>query len=492
MNNSTSRIGSSGSAKSTAAVQDTQRWIGNAFVDLHDPQGDTADLLLERIEGRYRNVIVDDLTRLDRVVPLSLITVSTAENTLVREKENNHQIHQLLEILGRQLEVSLLDQPMKRFYTEQAIKLWMSLKPEIRELLPFFVITELMRPHSPWCDYLISQCTDPTIRNVFTKAKTLHESTRLSTLGSAERLMDSFLGAPEIKARCTNQPSNLKHLVENKFVRITKGGPGVTKEAFRIVCAIRSIETMQFADENPDHNIRIIFEEYANYGLCGEPEIRGLNTLRKRGVSFDFISQSPPKDEFLREAIDQNCGVRIAHRCASYETAEYVAKWLLGNLDPHKVHHTTERLVQDGYDQVQRTSRTAIDYDNDRITTSEGDRARYKVVEDIHYQTLSDQQTLQINEIQNGLKVGERFVNDNGRLRKEYVPLPRPRYPWKGIAEERIRRWLGEMRRGQFYVTPNIELPTGLLEHRTAQGQRKRGNNGKQKSSGGMKRTPAP
>lgn len=251
---------------------------------------------------------------------------------------------------------------------------------------------------------------------------------------------------------------------------------------------MRSIEVMNWADGHPGEQIHLIFEEYANFGLCGQPEITGLNTLRKRGVTFDFISQYPTAEWELREAQDQNCGNRVAHRCGSFETAEYVSRWLLGSLDPHKVHHTTQRAVYDGYETFIRKSATELGSIKERITHNEAERSRYKILEDNHYQSLSDQQTLLINDIQNGLKVGERYVNDNGVLRREYVPLPKSRYPWKGIAEERVQRWLEEMRKSDYYVTPNLD---GLNGHKMETVLQSHGGKETKQSSKGMKRTPA-
>ena len=73
--------------------------------------------------------------------------------------------------------------------------------------------------------------------------------------------------------------------------------------------------------------------------------------------------------------------------------------------------------------------------------------------------------------LQSGLKVGERLVNNNGKIFKEYVPLPPERYPWKGMLEKKIERWLAEMRSSDFYITPpKEEVTCPLVKKRVSRG----------------------
>jgi hypothetical protein len=263
-----------------------------------------------------------------------------------------------------------------------------------------------------------------------------------------------------------------------------------------MLCAFRSKAFIDYFESGGTRNARLIYEEYANYKTVGETEIRGLNTLRKKGVRFTFISQSLPDDERVLEAIQQNCGIRIAHRCGSWKTAEVASKWFSGNIDPYKVHHTTERQVHDGYDeQVTRSSSTQISDQTDdphnikRVEDAHGMRrtgrtsgestqfiSRYKTVVDEHFHALCDQDFLQTSYIQNGLGVGWRLVNDNGHIVKEYVPLPKSRWPWPGVMEEKIRRSRESMKQLPFCITPNLSEPVITCVPTTLSGNTKSSN----------------
>jgi hypothetical protein len=259
----------------------------------------------------------------------------------------------------------------------------------------------------------------------------------------------------------------IERLIQGNYIVIIKGG---SPEASLMIGSIWANAVINYFEDGGFGEARIILDEYDNCGTATPTVIRALNMKRKRGLSFTFISQTPSEDDYVRKSIDQNCGTLYVHRCASWEVSEYMAKALSGRLDPNKVKYYTQRTMHDGYEQyIRRTSSKGTSgtrdlwSDENKLTfnnsdqESEAERAISRTVEDPHYESLSDQNTLIAQEIQNDLAVGERYVSKNGKVFKEYVPLPRKR-PWN-YCEESLDVYLERMRQSEFFVTPNLSLP---------------------------------
>ncbi len=124
-----------------------------------------------------------------------------------------------------------------------------------------------------------------------------------------------------------------------------------------------------------------------------------------------MCGQSLPQDEDLCEAVIQNTGVKIVHRCASKQTATVMAESMLSELQRMKVHHYTNRQVHDGYES-KFTSSISPNHEGKPIERiSESLVGRYREEKVPSYESLGDQQTLLVKEIQN-LQVGERIIID--------------------------------------------------------------------------------
>lgn len=447
MNESCSVIGGSGTAKSTCAMLDVYEEVGRKAILLADFQRSSAMTLLGMLEGEYPNVIVDDLSRRDRVIPLCLLRSGNDE------WESRQYREDFFDLLGRKGEESIHDAPLKLFGVESACTVFQ--KQDTRP--PIESLRYVFKPWSPWHHYLVNNCTDIVVRELLLKLrKNMHEATRQSLYGPAERKLDAVLSDPAIALRDSDKPVDMQRIMDEKTVVMVIGGQ--SPEAFRMIAGAWSQEFIHFFEHGGKGKARVILEECTNYGLVGSPELRSLNTSRKTGLSWTFIMQSPSEDDDTLENMEQNCGKRIAHRCPSERTARHVAGSLLGTLEPHKVHHTTERAVFDGYEPYIVEGVTG-----DTESWRESERTLYRTVEDIHYQTLSDQRMQLEDEIQNRLRIGERWVNDNGNIYKERVPKPEDKYPWPGLLEAKIQKWIEEIVQTDWYVTPTgpPEMPPG-------------------------------
>ena len=155
----------------------------------------------------------------------------------------------------------------------------------------------------------------------------------------------------------------------------------------------------------------IYLGEVDTYRIGGTEIEDSLRTDRGRGVGIWLSMQSLPKDEDLAEAAIQNTGVKIVHRCASKDTAFTLAECMLSELDREKVHHYRITQKHDGFD-IQPTYGSSRDKDgNSTERIGETFVPRYRDEKEPVYESLSDQLTLLVREIQN-LAVGERIVID--------------------------------------------------------------------------------
>lgn len=427
--------GVSGSGKTESYLPELAEEVGEAFIDFYDPQEEAALKFAEYIIG-YDRVIFDDLSDHTKVLPVALCcrTGDPWEDSRARDA--------LLEVLGRKDDEDLHQHPLKRQGVDMALQLWQATPLDF----PLHATTRFFKPWDSYFWHYVNHCPDASLAKRFKAMYGLHEATRMNIYGAAERLLEGTLGDPVVIARDRPLTYDMETLVREKWVRITVGGRNVSREAIRMVMAMRSAEVFRYVMEHDDP-IRMVKEECINYGLAGEPDLFALNTGRKRGFGATYIRQYPPQDESLREAM-AGC-TQYTHRAGSREVAEYLAGTLLGLLDPYKVHYSTERRVHDGYEPFRRPGNQQQQWM----------LSRYETVRDDHYQSLSDQERLIAAEIQR-LGVGERYVNANGRIHREKVELPRPFSPWRSVRQEKVRQWLETIRSNAFYVTPVLTLPT--------------------------------
>jgi hypothetical protein len=235
MNESCVVYGSSGTGKSTGVMSDAAQEVGEKAMLIIDPQGKTAMTLLSLIEGVYGNVLIDDLRRTDRVLPMSLLRSSVNPDQMLREWENKRYREQLIEIIGRKSEQSMRDHPLIVYGLETAFIAYQSQKARV----PLWMIRDIFKPWSPWHWQLVYGCSDKIIAELLRKLrKNMHEATRQSVYGPAERRIEAIFGEPAVIVRDSDREPDMERIVREKYVVFVVGGPGVSPEAFRTVSAI--------------------------------------------------------------------------------------------------------------------------------------------------------------------------------------------------------------------------------------------------------------
>lgn len=455
MNDSVLIIGGSRSGKTTCSNVDVASMAGTSAILYCDPQGNAARDMLQRMFP-YENVIVDDLTNTSRVIPMRLLQSSRAHDPTLRRWENRRHREDFAEMLFRKTDEKPHEHPLKSGGVDTAAMVYQTQTQRV----PIEALAEAFMPWSPWHAYLVENCADPVHAGLLRRISNnqMHEATRQTLYGPAERILRAVLTEPCIALRDAGDEPDVARLVRDKYVVVVSGGRGVSREAFRMVAATWSLRFIRHFENDGGGSAHVVMDEATNYGLIGEPEIRALNTCMKKGLSYRFIMQSLPKDEEIREALVQNCGKKIAHRCGSRQTAEEVAGWF--SSDPEKIHHTTERTVFDGYESVRQTGWASSQPHGFTTTSRDVDRAAHRAVLDRHFVSLSDQRTLLADAILNGTGIGERHVNDNGTCYRETVTLPEEAYPWPGILEDKVQRWIAQLLQSEWCITPAGRIAT--------------------------------
>jgi hypothetical protein len=451
--------GTSGGGKSTNTNTDQMKEVGEKFILEADYVGDSIDDFARRLCGRYPYVLIDDLSCASRVLPApQYLKVSESPDWSVRKDENQLSRNNQIEFLLRLQNTENIPQPVKIEMLDLGLNLYQHLPREIRQKAPFAsCIADLYLPWTDWHHYLCQVCPNQNLVERMKRSRTLHESTRITTYGSAERPLRRTYEEGPVLRRDSQQGIDIGELIRKKYVVGIKGGPGVSVDAYRAVVESWTQEIIHFLEQGGEGPVRIVLEEYDMTGTCATPQLRAMKTLRKRGFSITLISTTPAEDDYTRLIIDNECARQDVYSSRSWDVAQLQARKLTALLDPHKIQDYTERALPDGYEKIE-TSGYSINPEGE-ITQNfrESFRPVHRSVFDPHYQSLGDQQTLLAAEIQNDLDVGERFVNDNGECYREYVPLPKERVPWAGVMEERVARWIEKMRQSDFYITPPKE-----------------------------------
>lgn len=227
--------GTSGTGKSTCYLEDLILEVGLMFILLIDPFGETADDFLKKLYGRYDKVLVDDLSWKDRVLPVCFLPVSDDPEEFERERQNKLHRDNVIESLLRMQDTDLLPQPVKEDTLDAGLLLYQKLPKAIRMQVPLHVICDLYRPWTEWHQFLTDACPDHELAMRFIRMRSLHESTRLSSYGAAERVLMKTFAEPAVKRRDTHPGVNVPHLIREKYVIIIKGGPGVSMYPFRAI-----------------------------------------------------------------------------------------------------------------------------------------------------------------------------------------------------------------------------------------------------------------
>lgn len=426
------------------------------FLFVGDPHGTFGEAVAGHVLelGRDENLIILDLSRNVFGSP-GLMFRSTATDAFERDRENRAFARAAAEAFSLHRGGSIDDTRVIKEWVFACLRAWQdSPGLEERKLLYF------LQPWTPEFDIQVRALPDGEVKIKLVGLKSLWRSAAVfqATVGPAVRLLEETFAEPVFREMLT-PTFDIEELVRNKGVLVVLGGP----EEFLNRLIIRLInfrlsslaKANWFATHEPLY-MRIYYDEASR--MVGETEADDAGKTLKMGKSHCFISQTNDfGDPLVNVRIQENFSEKIMMHTGSEEVAKSNAGHLKLNLDPYKVHHKTERLVHDGYEEISTTSHgESLDaHGQKRKDTRSGksSRARYKQVADEHYQPLNDQETLNAVSFME-LGTGEMFIRRGTKLfGSMYVLKLDIPFQFPGAAEDAIDELI------QRHVTQGILHP---------------------------------
>ena len=240
MNNHRLIVGGSGKGKNVGTNSDFLKKVaGKRFLHFSTSRKENAFSLCQDLYGRYDKVLLDYLPHTEWVLPVETIRRGTTE----QEREVFRD--QALEVLSSFIEGSLDDAPMKRDFCKKAIT-FHQIHPD---RIPAKDLVFLFRPKTKRYRELLNQCQDSELWSVFKSLSMLHESTRLQTCGAAERLIEQAWGSEVVAVRDVGYSLDWEKLIDERWMVITSGGPGVSKAATAAIVRARNAEIVHFLEQ---------------------------------------------------------------------------------------------------------------------------------------------------------------------------------------------------------------------------------------------------
>jgi hypothetical protein len=222
-------------------------------------------------------------------------------------------------------------------------------------------------------------------------------------------------------------------------------------------------------------HIRLVIDEWGNFGLIGESEVSKIARGNKHGVSTTLISQSfDSGDPSLNRKLAQLMQRKEAFRAAGYEEAIDQARFIFTPaLDPLAVHYVEERFRSEiDYRLVEYITETkSSGKSGDRETTGTSvskAKRREPVQQSIPYEVPhympGNEQLLHAASLLMGAKPGYRAVGEFGEVYSEQLQRLEDE-PWglKCIGDRKRKTFHEAMAALPFYRRPTQdELPLML------------------------------
>ena len=410
-------LGGTGTGKTEKVLQSINE--GTLCVDPHDSlaRGTAA-----RHVGSKRPFVLDRLKETEQVLPIEFLRPS-AKSGLQAELENEAQVKGFMEVLSRTRGLtSLFDKPLTYEWLLATFEMWLSQsdpKP------PLHLIHELFDIHSESRDLLIINSTDTRLRRKFAELKKMPPVARRNEVGAAERLLNSVLRSPVLKARMGRGFDFVHHLNNGGVIALQ--GAGVSEDQKRVMLGSWCQAVINAARRGEfTRPVNLIIDEAPV--VVTQAECNALAELRKSNLRITLICQSLTFESEMVETIVQNSDTLEIFRCGSSRTASDLAQ-IIGtySLDSDSVAHRrqAQRQFHDGYDDARR--------------------AQYRIEDEevIQWRSFTEQ-IKQWEQLILKLKVGECIVKDALGVRKIRVRLKRRKYPWPCLLESRTERFIQE------------------------------------------------
>jgi hypothetical protein len=257
-------------------------------------------------EGHERRILFERLSSLDRVLGISGIRCSQAENPIERAAENEELVDHYTELFTRRSgQQSLSDSPLK----EEGVRLGVAHMIDQNPRRPDSYFRYVFEPEHPKFTELLQGSTSEAIRFQF--GKIASGATRVSQYASAKRLINATVGSIPYLAR-SRSSFDLGAFLNNRGVLLVEGGySGVSDEARRTVMGGMILRTIQFirTRRKASPRVLLVLDEATNAGLISQSgfECKAMAECQKWGLDFLTLVQQPNFPRDVSQQIFSNC-----------------------------------------------------------------------------------------------------------------------------------------------------------------------------------------
>lgn len=444
----TSRIvvGSTGSGKSEAELVDLVRLADRrdcavVLLDGHGPMAVSA-LGHWAHRGHEGRIVYEPLDATDRVLALGMLPASAADDPSRRALENAELREELAQCLMNQRGlVTLTDRAWTHEWLHAALTVCLA-QPYPQSLAS---LVHPFRPGTAAYEQLLTNCQDAAAVAKFRDAERLRQRSPVqyeSVTSPARRLVETVCGSEVVRLRSRPGPFDWLAALRDRRLVAFDGGGIRSRDLKRTMFLLATMNVLHsvrrhFSATRRPLPVVLVLEEAGALGLVTPFVLAALQELRKAGCALHLLTQSSL--DFgateLFQLVLSNTPWQAWHQCLAPADQELGAKALTNaTFSPFAVHFTRERAMPD-------THALAAPW-----------RSRMRRVLDPHYKPPSLQEQEWRTRLAT-LRVGERYVRDRRRVRRQRVRMLRaPRVP--GGFEAFTRDVIDRVRRQPLYLPP--------------------------------------
>jgi hypothetical protein len=468
-------VGSTGSGKSEGELVDLVRLAdrGDHAVILLDGHGPLALSAAGHwsARGHESRLVYEPLDATDRVLCWDMLPRSTAVDPRRRSLQDAETRDDVAQCFSAQRSLATLaDHPWTKEWLDAAIALCLA-QPRA-EPLPSLLAA--FRVGSAEYGRLLGECGDVAVVAKFRDLEHLRRRNLVQyeiQTGATRRLLELVCTSEVVRLR--SRPGSfdwLAAILERRLVAFDGGGVRsreLKRTLFLLVSlAVTHAVRRHFAETQQPLPVVLVLEEAGALGLVTPFVLSALQELRKAGLSIHLLTQSSLDfgDRTIFESLLSNTPWQAWYQCLAPADQEIGAKALANaTFDPHAVHYTRTRKVQDGVEPVHTRVHGEAHGPHGEVARRDirsgvAFLTRYRTAEDDYYvspQLHEQQYKTQLAT----LRIGERLVRDRRGVRRECVRLlraPRPREQFVFRTREAIAR----VRQQPIYLPPPPTEPS--------------------------------
>lgn len=466
-------VGATRSGKTTARKKDCFELLGKEAQLIIDPLGQFADELYEyaALKGMADWIVMDDLSRRDRVLMYEVIECSDAADPIDRIQENKIRLEEYLERFAQ-------TRGMVNFSeTKPGLHAWLSaagaLVQNQREPVPQDLILDAMRIGSAGYRRLIAGCTDARTVEKFTALEGYTPKYVNDLLQWPQQVLDAVLCSVTVLARISARATDFAELYRQKRTVIIRSDYRVPKESaiFLGLCAQLGafrIAARHKADTKTPLPITITVDECNGFPWVSPAVCNYIVQSAQWGIRYRPIFQFlDTKQEKVNETLLSNFDID-GFQQKSPDSAHLLARslaTLLLNAQATKDVQKRERTMTTGHERerITTTSKQKNAYGKEGGKTESEHLINTPIIHTVTdeqkvFLPLSEQIQLYEKALMT-LSVGERLTKRGTAVSDPAAPekvIPLEAAQWDSLASSRASTALDQMRARAPFVTPDL------------------------------------